>query len=172
MPIRLARPPAMLHGLLASAAIIVAACSPTGAGPSPTPGGEVVATLSEWAIGLSSSTAPSGQVKFAISNEGTQIHEFLIIRTDMMAADMPVKDHMLDVEAMGGAMDTGMDMPGMSPEGGMEHPAGTVGEVEDIVAGATTQLVLDNLEPGHYAIVCDIPTHYEQGMHTDFTVGG
>lgn len=165
-------PKAAIIGSLVAATLIVTACSPAGASPSPAApaGGQITATLSEWSIALSSATAPSGQVTFAISNQGTALHEFLVIRTDMMAADMPVKDHMLDIEAMGGAMDTGMDMPGMPPEGGMEHPAGTVGEVEDIPAGGTTQLSLDNLQPGHYAIVCDIATHYELGMHADFTV--
>ena len=36
-------------------------------------------------------------------------------------------------------------------------------------AGTTKTLTID-LAPGHYAFVCNLPGHYGQGMHTDFTV--
>ncbi len=30
--------------------------------------------------------------------------------------------------------------------------------------------MIKNLKPGHYAIVCALPGHYQSGMYTDFTV--
>lgn len=160
-------------GLILAVAVIAIACSPAGASPSPTGAGrEVNATLSEWQIDVSAASAPAGTVVFNIANQGTTVHEFLVIRTDMMAADMPVKDHMIDIAAMGGPMATGgMGMPGMSPSGDMTHPVGTVGLVESIPAGGTERLTLDNMQAGHYALVCNIATHYEQGMRVDFSVG-
>lgn len=154
-------------------ALILAACSPTGASPPAATGasGDITATLSEWGITLSASGAPAGKVAFEVTNQGAIPHEFLMIRTDMMADTLPVKDNMIDVMAMGGPMGAGMDMPGMSPPPDMEHPVGTVGVIGEVAAGASDQLVLDDLVPGHYAIICDLPAHYEQGMRVDFTVG-
>ncbi len=45
-----------------------------------------------------------------------------------------------------------------------------IGEAEDIAPSTTTDLTL-NLQPGSYIIMCNIAGHYEQGMHTGFTVG-
>ena len=44
-----------------------------------------------------------------------------------------------------------------------------VDEVEDIVAGTTAELQL-SLEPGTYAVICNLPEHYAQGMHASLTV--
>lgn len=159
-----------LRTVLATA-LFAAACSPAGASPSPA-SGNLTATLSEWNIDMSASNAPAGRVAFAITNQGAIPHEFLMIRTDMMADALPVKDGMIDVMAMGGPMGSGgMDMPGMSPAPSMEHPVGTVGVIDEITAGATAQLTINDLAAGHYVIVCDLPAHYEQGMRIDFTVG-
>ena len=152
--------------------LIAVACSAGRPAASPSGGSaEVSATLSEWRIEVSPASASAGTVVFNIANQGTAVHEFVVIRTDTMAAELPVKNYMLDVEAMGGPMDSGgMDMPGMSPSEGMEHPVGTVGDVENIAAGASASLTIDNMAPGHYVIVCNIATHYELGMRVDLTV--
>lgn len=157
-------------GAVLAVALLAAACSPAGASPSPA-SGNLSATLSEWKIDVSAASAPAGSLAFAITNQGAVPHEFLMIRTDMMANALPVKDNMIDVMAMGGPMGSGMNMPGMSPAPEMAHPVGTVGVIGEIAAGASDQLVMDNLAPGHYAIICDLPTHYELGMRVDFTVG-
>ena len=44
-----------------------------------------------------------------------------------------------------------------------------VDEVEDVTAGSTTELSVD-LEPGSYAIICNLPEHYEEGMFTTLVV--
>ncbi|MDL2336058.1 MAG: sulfocyanin-like copper-binding protein [Chloroflexota bacterium] len=159
-------------GSILAVALIALACSAGGPTPQPTgASGDISAALSDWRIDMSAASAPAGRVVFNIANQSTTVHEFVVIRTDTMAAELPVKDHMLDVQAMGGPMGSaGIDMPGMSPSSNMEHPVGTVGELEDIAAGATAMLTFDNMGPGHYAIVCNIAMHYEQGMRVDFTV--
>ncbi len=149
--------------------LFVGACAAGRAAPTPSTGEGITATLAEWRIDLSSALAPTGRVSFSITNRGAAPHEFLIIRTDMSAGDLPVKDNMIDVAAMGGPMGTAMNMPGMSPSTGMAHPAGTVGVVDELAAGATALLAVD-LTPGHYVVVCDLPAHYQQGMRVDFTV--
>ncbi len=159
---------------LALLAVVSAGCSSAGASPTPSSAAneQITAALSEWRIDLSATSAPAGKLIFAISNRGTAAHEFLMIRTDMMAAEMPMKDDMIDIAAMGGPMGSpDMNMPGMSPSGDMEHPVGTVGVIGEVAPGATVPLTIDNVAAGHYVIVCNLSAHYEQGMRIDFAVG-
>jgi uncharacterized cupredoxin-like copper-binding protein len=44
-----------------------------------------------------------------------------------------------------------------------------VDEVEDIAPGTSAPLNL-TLDPGSYAVICNLPGHYANGMHTTFTV--
>ena len=44
-----------------------------------------------------------------------------------------------------------------------------VDEIEDIAVGATPTLTVD-LAAGHYVLLCNIETHYAQGMHADLDV--
>ena len=44
-----------------------------------------------------------------------------------------------------------------------------VDEVENIAPGIGADLTA-TLEPGTYAVVCNLPEHYGQGMHADLTV--
>lgn len=50
---------------------------------------------------------------------------------------------------------------------GMEHTLKTIGEVEDIAPGKRMSF---KLPPGHDALICNKPGHYEAGMHTAFVV--
>jgi hypothetical protein len=45
-----------------------------------------------------------------------------------------------------------------------------VDELEDIAPGTSGQLALQ-LDPGTYTLICNLPSHYQQGMHVTFTVG-
>lgn len=52
----------------------------------------------------------------------------------------------------------------------MEHTLKTIGEVEeDIVPGKRKRLSF-KLTPGHDALICNKPGHYEAGMHTALVV--
>jgi uncharacterized cupredoxin-like copper-binding protein len=97
---------------------------------------------------LSKDTAKAGEVTFHISNNAaSETHEFVIVKTDQDAGSLP-----------------------MDSEGNVdEDQISVVDEAEDIEAGASTDLTV-NLEPGHYALICNLPDHYGQGMHADFTV--
>jgi uncharacterized cupredoxin-like copper-binding protein len=44
-----------------------------------------------------------------------------------------------------------------------------IDEVEDIAPGTSATLNL-NLDPGAYAVICNLPGHYASGMHAAFTV--
>ena len=108
--------------------------------------GGVSATEKDFSIDLATSSAPAGSVTFNISNEGPSAHEFVIIKTDDAPDALPVKDNTVE-----------------------EDKIDVVDEAEDIAPSTTATLTTD-LEAGSYVIICNIPTHYEQGMHAAFTV--
>jgi len=100
---------------------------------------------------LDKSSAPPGTVTFKITNNSTTlIHEFVVLKTDLAADEMP-----------------------LTAENDMDEEfllANLVGEeVEDIQSGATAELTVE-LVAGHYVLVCNLPGHYDQGMRADFTV--
>ena len=108
--------------------------------------GGVSASVKDFSIDLATSSAPAGSVSFNISNEGPSTHEFVIVQTDDAPDALPVKDS--EVE---------------------EDKLTVVDEQEDIAPSTTATLTTD-LEAGSYVIICNLPTHYEQGMHAAFTV--
>lgn len=126
--------------LLALVAPVVAGCSP--AGPA-----AVTVNLSEWAVAPSSAKVPAGTVVFTVANAGTMEHEMLVVRSDAEAGGLPVKDGSIE-----------------------ESSIESLGEVPETAVGASGTLRLDNLTKGHYILLCNIPGHYQQGMHADFVV--
>lgn len=130
------------------ALILMAGCS---AG-----GGTVNVTLSEWAVQRDKAELPAGSITFEVTNIGpADIHEFVVVRTDLAPGSLPVDST--------GAVDEG--------GGGME----VMGEIEDIEVGDSAELTLD-LAAGKYVLICNIyseeenEAHYHEGMRTDFTV--
>lgn len=136
-----------IAGLAASA---LAACGSDGTStqPASVSGNSVAVTLHDYRIEPAVTSVPAGEVSFAIENVGATVHEMVVIRSDVAIADIPVEGHEINEEA-----------PGMTP----------IGEVEDVQAGASTDLVL-TLEPGSYLLVCNIKRHFERGMATEFEV--
>jgi len=144
MPLR-----ALLLIPVATATLVGAACS-SSATPSPdAPGGDadgIAATLQDFWIELARSSAPAGRVAFDITNEGPSVHDFEVLRADAPADALEVDGAVVPTSA-----------------GGIE----IVDEAEEIAPGAGTPLSVE-LEPGTYAIICNLPGHYEAGMFTSF----
>ena len=133
--------------------VVAAGCGGSAASPSAAAsasaaaaGGQVAVELSEWKVVPSPATASAGSVTFAVKNAGTQAHEFVVVKTDLKADALPVVDHKID-----------------------ETTLTPVDEIENIAAAATPTLSVD-LDAGHYVLLCNIETHYEQGMHADLDV--
>jgi uncharacterized cupredoxin-like copper-binding protein len=109
-------------------------------------GASIAVELSEWKVVPAAATAAAGPVTFAVTNAGTQVHEFVVVKTDLKADALPVADNKID-----------------------ESTLTPVDEIEDIAAGASPTLDV-SLDAGHYVLLCNIETHYEQGMRADFDV--
>jgi uncharacterized cupredoxin-like copper-binding protein len=120
------------------------AAPPGTVSPASTTTGSVEVLLIEGKVTPDPTSAPAGPVTFAIKNIGMNVHEFVVIKTDLQAAALPVTDGVVDESALT-----------------------IVGEVEDIALRATPTLDLQ-LAPGHYALICNIKDHYGAGMHADF----
>lgn len=146
--------------LLAAAAItclVVVGCTTEDASPGADGEATVVAvSLQEWAVVPDQSSAPAGDITFAVTNDGPDdIHEFVVLRTDLDPADLPVDENGV-----------------VSEEGeGIE----VIDEIEDIPVGDSQDLTV-SLDAGNYVLICNIwspdegEAHYKLGMRVAFSV--
>ena len=126
-------------------------------GTEPASGTTVDVTLQEFAVGASPAEAPAGSVTFEVTNVGPEdVHEFVVIRTDVDPTALPTDDNgVVDEEG------EGLEL---------------IDEIEDIPVDESQSITLD-LEAGNYVLICNIwdedeqEAHYVEGMRTAFTVG-
>ena len=150
--------------LTVTLSLLLVACSdettsPADGGTSATAGGTVEVTLQEFAVAAVPSSIGAGAVTFDVTNDGPDdVHEFVIIRTDLGATELPVDEDGAVVE----------DGEGLE----------VIDEIEDIPIGATESVTAD-LDAGAYVLICNvvqteddgtIEAHYSEGMRTGFTV--
>ena len=111
----------------------------------------VVISLDEWTVtgaeGAAIPNVPAGEVAFEVHNDGTIPHELVVIKTDTDPAQLPVVDARVDEEAAGEE----------------------IGEVEEFPAGEVDEGTFV-LSAGTYALICNIPAHYEEGMYAQLIV--
>lgn len=108
-------------------------------------GGPVNVAETEYAIKPSAVVASAGKVSFDVSNDGVIPHEFVVIKTDKQAANLL--------------------------KGVRADETGKVGKLDEKALGVKAKKTLTlNLKPGHYALICNLPGHYQGGMYSDFTV--
>jgi uncharacterized cupredoxin-like copper-binding protein len=109
---------------------------------------KVSGDLSEWSIEMDETTASAGDLTFRITNSGTIDHEFLIVKTEIPDGEIPVT---------GGLF--AEDQEGIQ----------VIDEIPQYSPGRTEELTV-SLQAGQYQLVCNLPGHYQAGMHTVFTV--
>ena len=91
----------------------------------------------------------SGTVTFAVTNSGAMPHQFVILKTDTPASKLPAGD------------------------GGTAREIGRLGGIPDMAPGSPTQyLTFEQLRPGAYVLLCNVPGHYGLGQFAAFTVTG
>ncbi|MGH2540502.1 MAG: cupredoxin domain-containing protein [Actinomycetota bacterium] len=134
---------ASLAALAAGLAFATAACSGSDAGGDDV---SVGVSMKDWEIALDPTTAPAGAITFDVTNDGPTTHEFEIFSGDVDPATLPVES--------GVAVTDGLTL---------------IDEVEDVTAGSTAELSVD-LEPGSYALLCNLADHYQEGMYTTLVV--
>ena len=149
-----------LSGAAAVAAFALAGCAASSGSPSQEAGGGDATTidvaLQEWSVTPSAASVAAGDVTFVITNDGpNDVHEFVVLKTDLDPGELPTDDH--------GAV---------SEDGeGIE----VIDEIEDIPVGETQELSV-SLDAGNYVLLCNIydegedEAHYQMGMRTAFEV--
>lgn len=113
-------------------------------------GGEattVQTTLTEFKVELDPTSAEAGEITFETENAGAIPHQLTVIKTDLEPDALPVKDN--------GTVDL--------------DQVEAVGEIDEFPAGETESGTF-TLEAGKYVVICDVPGHYQGGMHAPFTV--
>lgn len=115
-------------------------------------------TLQEFVLSPSQGSAPAGRITFHVSNIGEDMHEFLVIKTDLAPDDLPT-------EANGSYEENG---PGTD----------LLDEIELVNPGNSADLQID-LQKGKYVLICnmvhmedngDVEVHYQLGMRAGFIV--
>jgi uncharacterized cupredoxin-like copper-binding protein len=141
---------AILTGLMAAcgspSAAGAGAQSPAAA-PIAAAGGKV--TLDEYKL-IVPSTMKAGNGNFHIINSGVIEHELLVFKSSLDVNKYPV------------------DADGRIKE---EDPAITkISDGDNLPAGGTQDRSVDLSKPGKYVFVCNLPSHYQQGMFAAVTV--
>ncbi len=108
--------------------------------------------------GAAAFTANAGEITFEVHNEGSESHELVIIRTDLVADALPftdVSNNLVDEEAAGEKIGEIEEFRGRG--------AVLSGDVQMEVASFT-------LTPGRYVLICNLTAHYRLGMFAELTV--
>jgi uncharacterized cupredoxin-like copper-binding protein len=106
--------------------------------------GDTAGTKGAMTMTVTPSSAPAGKVTFTVSNSGTVIHEFVILKTNVPFNKIPVTKNRIS-------------------------EAKAVGEIGDIGKGKTKSKTF-KLKAGKYVLVCNIAKHYQLGMRAPFKV--
>jgi hypothetical protein len=133
---------AALLAMIAGAVLLPASAQPAH-GPS-----VVKYKMVEWDIiplNASKSHGPLPKVTFVVRNAGKLEHEFVVLKTTIAAGQL----------AKAGTKD--------APE------KGAVGEIEEIAPGQTKKLTL-KLKTGHYALICNLTGHWNNGQFVDYYI--
>lgn len=105
----------------------------------------------EWSITTDTTSVLAGESLYVATNEGTIPHEIVYLRTDRPVDDLPI----------------GADNKVNRFADGIEDLA--VIRTDALVPGATVRESFD-LPAGNYALICNIPGHYEAGMFVAFVI--
>ncbi len=132
-----------------AAEVLVDGGTETPAAGTPVPSGAVVVSLIDpnWAIEVTPASA-ADPTTFAISNDGSLVHNLRVIRTDIDADALPLDDSGFQVD---------------------EDQVNVVASNPELLSGESAELSVD-LEAGSYVLICNIAGHYDSGMRTGFTV--
>lgn len=143
---------------LAAASLVLGACADDGTTGGLVSGATVHVTLNEWTITPDRTTAPAGSMTVIADNKGADVHDLVLIETDIAPGSLPVTT----------AGDVDLKGAGVL----------VISTVADVAPGATGQFRLDDSTPGAYVFVSTVATSngktvghpYAKGMFHAFTI--
>jgi uncharacterized cupredoxin-like copper-binding protein len=110
----------------------------------PTASRALTIRMTEFAFDPDDAVAKAGKVTITAPNDGNDVHELVLLKTDADPANLPKTDDKVDEST-------------------------SVGEIADVEPGSTKKGTF-TLAPGTYAMVCALPGHYEGGMYGSLTI--
>jgi uncharacterized cupredoxin-like copper-binding protein len=106
-------------------------------------------TMSDYEVDPDATRAEAGETTFEIDNTAVQVHEFVVVKTDLAPDELP-----LDEDGLVDERGEGLEF---------------IDEVEDLEGGESAELTAD-LAAGTYLLLCNLPDHFQQDMFKTFTV--
>ena len=128
----------------ATATAAATAAATEAAADTPTASHALTIRMTEFAFDPSDVVAKKGKVTITAPNDGNDVHELVLLKTDADPANLPKSGDKIDEST-------------------------SVGEIADVEPGSTKSAKF-TLAPGKYAMVCALPGHYEGGMYGSLTV--
>ncbi len=115
------------------------------------PAGTISVTLHDNPFQVTASPASHapGTAAFSVTNTGSITHNFRVVKTTLDPAQLPI-------DASGFQVD--------------ETKVDVVASGKDLDPKASETVTANNLQAGSYVLFCNIPSHYQSGMHVQFTV--
>ncbi len=151
MVVNIQRIPLLVVGFL----LLMISFMPADAGSQePVASGIIQVELREWEILVDETILKPGKVTFYAENQGSFMHEMVVIRTTLSADAFEVAGSRVQEEVIGTVR----------------------GEIEGLPAGKLGEITLD-LPEGHYVLFCNnrekghAEGHYQKGMRVSFKVG-
>ena len=117
--------------------------------PTPPQTGPPNVSLNEWKVDVPA-TFPAKLTTFQIADTGAVIHELLVFKSDLGASQYPQDANQAIQE----------DGPGITK----------VSDGDNLDPGKSQSRDIDLTKPGKYLFVCNLPSHFKQGMFTQVTV--
>jgi len=118
----------------------------------------ITLVLKDFSIDPNTNRAKAGRFTLEAVNEGKGLHELVILKTDLNPAALPRKEA-TPLQGMPTQYLVDEDDPRIQ----------TIDEIEEFPSG-TNQKKTVALEPGHYVLFCNIPGHYDKGMHASLHI--
>ena len=119
-----------------------------GAGCGGTPKGTVVVDFDEFTVKAKPASVSAGRVRFDQRNNGALEHELVVIKTELAPDDLPLRK--VDVDLSAATLDVAVRDRRLGP--------------------ADNRTISARLGRGDYVLVCNVPGHYQSGMHAPFVV--
>ncbi|MEI6665680.1 MAG: sulfocyanin-like copper-binding protein, partial [Chloroflexota bacterium] len=107
----------------------------------------VVITFKDFSVAAVAPSAKAGDVTFEVKNDGKLPHQFVVVKSDLDPAALPLHDQ------------KEVDEPKVQ----------IVTRISDFDSGQS-KTVAAKLAPGKYVLLCNVPSHYSSGMFTAFVV--
>ena len=113
--------------------------------PPPSPLG---VNLKEFSLTPGKTSVAAGRIRFFAQNAGTVKHMLVVLRSDLAPDRLPVDGDVVDVDGSGVKL---------------------IGSIDQFDAGTISRKVM-TLEAGAHVLICNVPSHYQQGMRAALSV--